>query len=60
MDLAKNLKSVEHGVVGDTNNSALGPFAKGYEGKLSELEIRRRIEFILTAIFLKYLDLAKN
>ena len=40
--------------------SALGTFAKGYEGKLAELEIRRRIEFIQTATFLKYLDLAKN
>ena len=39
--------------------SALGPFAKGYEWKLAELEIRR-IEFIQTATFLKYLDLAKN
>ena len=40
--------------------SELGPFAKGYEGKLAELEIRRRIEFIKTATFLKYLDLANN
>ena len=39
---------------------SLGPFAKCYEGKLAELEIRRRIEFIQTATFLKYLDLANN